>query len=124
MVEPEIYDFLGWVAEEAASCGLAVLPEVHDVYATHRRLGEHGLWTYDFVLPGLVLHAFETGDASTLADHLEQCPDRVFTTLDCHDGIPVRPDLDGILEPGGNARPRRSDRATRRERQPDHVAGA
>ena len=26
-------------------------------------------------------------------------PDRVFTTLDCHDGIPVRPDLDGILAP-------------------------
>jgi len=24
----------------------------------------------------------------------------VFTTLDCHDGIPVRPDLDGILTPG------------------------
>ncbi|HEU5204548.1 MAG TPA: hypothetical protein VFU17_09660, partial [Candidatus Limnocylindrales bacterium] len=23
-----------------------------------------------------------------------------FTMLDCHDGIPVRPDLDGILEPG------------------------
>lgn len=99
MVEPEIYDFLGWVASEAASCGLTVLPEVHDVDATHRRLGEHGLWTYDFVLPGLVLHAFETGDATRLADHLERSPDRVFTTLDCHDGIPVRPDLDGILEP-------------------------
>ena len=67
--------------------------------ATHRRLGEHGLWTYDFVLPGLVLNAFETGDATRLADHLERSPDRVFTTLDCHDGIPVRPDLDGILEP-------------------------
>jgi sucrose phosphorylase len=99
MVEPEIYDFLAWVASEAASCGLTVLPEVHDVYSTHQRLGDHGLWTYDFVLPGLVLHAFETGDATRLADHLRQSPDRVFTTLDCHDGIPVRPDLDGILEP-------------------------
>jgi sucrose 6(F)-phosphate phosphorylase len=99
MVEPEIYDFLGWVAAEAASCGLTVLPEVHDVYSTHQRLGEHGLWTYDFVLPGLLLHAFETGDATRIADHLKQSPDRVFTTLDCHDGIPVRPDLDGILEP-------------------------
>lgn len=99
MVEPEIYDFLGWVASEAGACGLTVLPEVHDVYSTHRRLGDHGLWTYDFVLPGLVLNAFETGDATRLADHLERSPDRVFTTLDCHDGIPVRPDLDGILEP-------------------------
>ena len=23
-----------------------------------------GYWTYDFVLPGLLLHAFETGDAA------------------------------------------------------------
>ena len=33
MVEPEIYEFLDWVTEEAAACGLTVLPEVHDVYA-------------------------------------------------------------------------------------------
>ena len=26
-------------------------------------------------------------------------PDRQVTTLDCHDGIPVRPDLEGILSP-------------------------
>ena len=99
MVEPEIHEFLAWVAAEAASFGLAVLPEVHDVLATHRRLSEHGMWTYDFALPGLVLRAFETGEATTLAAHLAGSPDRVFTTLDCHDGIPVRPDLDGILEP-------------------------
>jgi sucrose phosphorylase len=99
MVEPEIYDFLGWVTDEAAACGLTVLPEVHDTYATHRRLSEHGMWTYDFVLPGLILHALETGDAGQLADHLSGMPDRTFTTLDCHDGIPIRPDLDGILGP-------------------------
>ena len=99
MVEPEIYDFLGWVTDEGASCGLTVLPEVHDTYATHRRLAEHGMWTYDFVLPGLILHAFATDDAGQLAAHLAAMPDRVFTTLDCHDGIPVRPDLDGILDP-------------------------
>ena len=99
MVEPEIYEFLEWVAGEAAACGLTVLPEVHDTYATHRRLSQHGLWTYDFVLPGLILHAFETGDARRLAEHLTGMPDRVFTTLDCHDGIPIRPDLDGILSP-------------------------
>jgi sucrose phosphorylase len=99
MVEPEIYEFLDWVTEEAAACGLTVLPEVHDTYATHRRLSEHGMWTYDFVLPGLVLHALETGDARRLADHLAAMPDRVFTMLDCHDGIPIRPDLDGILAP-------------------------
>lgn len=99
MVEPEIYEFLDWVTEEAARRGLTVLPEVHDAYSTHRRLSDHGMWTYDFVLPGLVLHALETGEAQRLADHLAAMPARVFTTLDCHDGIPVRPDLDGILAP-------------------------
>ena len=99
MVEPEIYEFLDWVTAEAAARGLIVLPEVHDVFATHERLAAHGMWTYDFVLPGLVLHAIETGESRRLADHLSKAPDRVFTTLDCHDGIPIRPDLDGILQP-------------------------
>jgi sucrose phosphorylase len=100
MVEPEIYEFLDWITGVADSFGLAVLPEVHDRYPTHERLVAHGFWTYDFVLPGLVLNALETGEAPQLAAHLGRSPDRQFTTLDCHDGIPVRPDLDGILEPG------------------------
>jgi len=98
MVEPDIYAFLEWVTDVAASFGLTVLPEVHDGYATHERLSAHGFWTYDFVLPGLVLNAFHTGRSDRLAVHLSRSPDRQFTTLDCHDGIPVRPDLDGILE--------------------------
>ncbi len=51
--------------EVADSFGLVVLPEVHDRYATHERLTRHGYWTYDFVLPGLLLHAFETGDGGS-----------------------------------------------------------
>jgi sucrose phosphorylase len=99
MVEPGIWEFLAWITDVAASLGMAVLPEVHDHYATHERLSSRGFWTYDFVLPGLVLDAFETGRADRLARHLDRSPDRQVTTLDCHDGIPVRPDLDGILEP-------------------------
>jgi sucrose phosphorylase len=99
MVEPGIWEFLGWITEVARSFGMAVLPEVHDRYPTHERLSSRGFWTYDFVLPGLVLHAFETGRADRLAHHLDRSPDRQVTTLDCHDGIPVRPDLDGILKP-------------------------
>ena len=99
MVEPEIYEFLAWVTGIADSFGLVVLPEVHDVYATHERMAAHGFWTYDFVLPGLLLHTFRTGDARRLAAHLDRSPERQFTTLDCHDGIPVRPDLDDVLEP-------------------------
>ena len=99
MVEPEIHEFLAWVTGEAAALGLTLLPEVHDVYPTQQRLAAHGLWTYDFVLPALVLHALRSGDATLLARHLSGMPERVFTTLDTHDGIPVRPDLDGILPP-------------------------
>jgi sucrose phosphorylase len=98
MVEPEIYGFLDWIIGVADSLDLVVLPEVHDRYATHEALAAHGYWTYDFVLPGLLLHALETGTAARLCDHLRRSRDRQFTMLDCHDGIPVQPDLDGILE--------------------------
>jgi sucrose phosphorylase len=98
MVEPEVWEVIDWLVATADRLGLVVLPEVHDVYTTHEKLVARGYWTYDFVLPGLVLKAFETGDAASLARHLAQAPERQFTTLDCHDGIPVRPDLDGILD--------------------------
>jgi sucrose phosphorylase len=97
MVEPEIWETLDWIRGVAADLGLVILPEVHDVYATHVSLAARGYWTYDFVLPGLVLLAMASGDPARLAAHLERSPDRQFTTLDCHDGIPVDPDLTGIL---------------------------
>jgi len=99
MIEPEIYRFLEWITSVATSLGLVLLPEVHDRYTTHQELSARGYWTYDFVLPGLLLHAFRTGETARLAAHLSESPDRQFTMLDCHDGVPVRPDLDGILEP-------------------------
>jgi sucrose phosphorylase len=99
MVEPEIYTFLDWIVGVADTFGLILLPEIHDRYATHEALARHGYWTYDFVLPGLLLHAMQTGLTDRLAQHLARSPERQFTMLDCHDGIPVRPDLDGILSP-------------------------
>jgi sucrose phosphorylase len=99
MVEPEIYTFLDWIVGVADTFGLILLPEIHDRYATHEALARHGYWTYDFVLPGLLLHAMQTGLTDRVAQHLAGSPERQFTMLDCHDGIPVRPDLDGILSP-------------------------
>ena len=99
MVEPEIYEFLEWITGVADTFKLTLLPEVHDHYSTHRRLSAHGYWTYDFGLPGMVLNALYTGKANRLAEHLARAPAKQFTILDCHDGIPVRPDLDGLLEP-------------------------
>ena len=70
MVEPEIWEVMDWLVGVAGGLGLTLLPEVHDVYATHEKLSAHGYWTYDFVLPGLVLDAFWSGDATRLAAHL------------------------------------------------------
>ena len=99
MVEPEIWAFLDWATTTAEARGVSLLPEVHDVPATRDGLVGRGYWTYDFVLPGLVLHSLATGEADRLAAHLAASPHRQVTTLDCHDGIPVRPDLEGILAP-------------------------
>jgi sucrose phosphorylase len=98
MVEPEIYEFLEWISSVGDALNITLLPEVHDHYSTHQRLAAHGYWTYDFVLPAMVLDAFHTGHADRLAEHLARSPANQFTTLDCHDGIPVHPDLDGLLE--------------------------
>jgi sucrose phosphorylase len=98
MVEPDIYEFLEWISGLGDALNLTLLPEVHDRYSTHQRLSAHGYWTYDFVLPAMVLDAFHTGQAVRLAEHLARSPTKQFTTLDCHDGIPVHPDLDGLVE--------------------------
>jgi sucrose phosphorylase len=97
MVEPQIYAFLDWITDLGRSLGLVLLPEVHDRYPTHERLAAHGFWTYDFVMPALLLDALLSGDPRRLAEHIAAAPERQFTMLDCHDGIPVRPDLDGLL---------------------------
>ena len=52
-----------------------------------------GLWRRSFAREGV---------AGRLAAHLRRAPERQVTTLDCHDGIPVSPDLDGILAPAEN----------------------
>ncbi len=98
MVEPQIHDFLDWIVGVAGSLGLIVLPEIHDEYTTHEKLAARGYWSYDFVLPALVLHALETRSSRKLAAHLARSPRRQFTTLDCHDGIPIQPDLKGLLD--------------------------
>ncbi|MCL5996415.1 MAG: sucrose phosphorylase [Chloroflexi bacterium] len=97
MVEPEIYEFIDWITGVAHSFGLEVLPEVHDHYTVQFKLAAHGYWVYDFVLPGLILHTLLDKSSRKLRDYLRICPRNQFTTLDCHDGIPVQPDLDGVL---------------------------
>lgn len=97
MVEPEIYSFMDWILGVAHSLGLELLPEVHDHFSSQHKLAQHGYWVYNFVLPGLILHTLLTKSSQKLCDYLKICPRNQFTMLDCHDGIPVQPDLDDIL---------------------------
>ena len=102
-VEPEIYEFLDWIEELANSMGIEILPEVHAHYSTQFKLAEHGFWIYDFILPYLVLDALFNQSSSKLKAYLNDRPEKQFTMLDCHDGIPIKPDLNGIYD-NGNAR--------------------
>lgn len=98
-LEPQIYHFLDWMRDEAAKLGIAVLPEVHDVYQINFRLANHGCIAYDFALPYLILNALLNQTASALCHYLTMRPGGMITMLDCHDGIPVKPDLNGLYVP-------------------------
>jgi sucrose phosphorylase len=97
-VEPEIYRFHDWIRSMAASFGIDLLPELHAHPATQFNLSGHGYWIYDFILPYMILEALLLRKSGRLKKYLAVRPHRQFTMLDCHDGIPVKPDLDGLYE--------------------------
>ena len=96
-VEPDIYAFLNWIRSEAQAVNIELLPEVHAHYSIQSSLAEHNFWIYDFILPMLVLQASFSRNSRRLQRHLKRCPRRQFTMLDAHDGIPVQPDLNGVI---------------------------
>ena len=102
-VEPEIYDFLEWISGVAHSLGIELLPEIHSDYEIQYRLAEQGYWIYDFILPYTILDTFINKNSKKLLDYLRTRPHNQFTMLDCHDGIPIKPDLNGLYQPD-NAR--------------------
>jgi sucrose phosphorylase len=97
-VEPEIYQFLDWLKGIADSFDIELLPELHADFSTQLSLSEKGYWIYDFILPYMVLEALISKNSKKLKEYLAIRPHRQFTMLDCHDGIPVKPDLDGLFE--------------------------
>lgn len=97
-VEPEIYEFLDWVKELADSLAIELLPEVHSHYSIQYKLAEHGCWIYDFILPYRILDTLVNKKSRELQEYLRTRPAKQFTMLDCHDGIPVKPDLDGLID--------------------------
>lgn len=96
-VEPEIYEFLDWITELANSLGIELLPEVHSHYSIQYKLAEKGHWIYDFILPYYILETLQNKTSSRLITYLKNRPHKQFTMLDCHDGIPIKPDLDGLV---------------------------
>jgi sucrose 6(F)-phosphate phosphorylase len=99
-VEPGIWQYLEWITGLASARGIELLPEVHARPAVQEALSARGYWIYDFVLPYRILEAVLTGEPAALKDYISRRPPRQITMLDCHDGIPVKPDLDGLYEPG------------------------
>ncbi len=98
MVEPDIWEALDTITAIAARHGLSVLPEIHAQPDKIAALDGHGHPRYDFVLPGLLLDAFRTCQTHRLVAHLSTLPTTVVTTLATHDGIPIQPDLVGIVD--------------------------
>ena len=97
-VEPEIHEFLDWITALANSLGIELLPEVHAHYTTQKKLAEQGHWIYDFILPYRILETLFERDSTALVAYLKERPQKQFTMLDCHDGVPIKPDLDDLYD--------------------------
>lgn len=97
-VEPEIDQFLEWITKLADRYNIALLPEVHAPLEIQKKLTDKGFWTYDFVLPYLILETLFSRSADKLAEYLTDRSHKLFTMLDCHDGVPVKPDVDGLVD--------------------------
>lgn len=97
-IEPEIYEFLDWIKELADSFDIELLPEVHAHYLTQYKLADHGYWIYDFILPYTILDTIINKSSEKLCEYLKNRPSNQFTMLDCHDGVPVKPDLDDLID--------------------------
>ncbi len=96
-VEPDIYRFLNELKSWTEVLNMELLPEVHAPLETQLKLSDKGFWIYDFVLPYHILEAVLFHQPDRLISYLKNRPHKQFTMLDCHDGIPVKPDLDGIV---------------------------
>lgn len=97
-VEPEIYGFLEWIYKLAQSMNIEILPEIHAEYQNQFKLAKAGYWIYDFILPYTILEALTTKSSKRLKEYLKARPHNQFTMLDCHDGVPIKPDLDGLYQ--------------------------
>ena len=97
-VEPQIWTFLEQMAAHAKKQGITLLPEVHAHYTIQYKLAKAGYWIYDFILPYKITEAILTKNSAALAAYLKVRPHNQFTMLDCHDGLPIKPDIDDLAD--------------------------
>jgi len=97
-VEPEIFEYLEWIRNLANSLDIEILPEIHAEYETQFKLAKEGYWIYDFILPYSILEALISKSSQRLKEYLKIRPHNQFTMLDCHDGVPIKPDLNGLYQ--------------------------
>ena len=97
-LEPDMYDYIKEIKAITDKLNIDILPEVHAHYKTQYRLAKQGVWIYDFVLPYMILDTLMFKNHVKLYQYLQDRPENQFTTLDCHDGIPTKPDLDDIID--------------------------
>lgn len=95
-VEPQVWGLIEDLNRTLDSMGMTLLPEVHDRYETALKIARRGHFTYDFVLPLLILHSIYSASSKEMKRWFAICPENQFTVLDTHDGIGVY-DADGIV---------------------------
>lgn len=88
-VEPDIWNLLDEVRQEAEKYNITLLPEIHEHYSIQMKIAEHDYFIYDFAMPMIVLFSLYSGRTDRLAAWLRKSPMKQFTTLDTHDGIGV-----------------------------------
>ena len=101
MNDPDTWEFLEEIHQMAEAEGLDLLPEIHASYGekVYQKIADQGYLVYDFFLPGLLIDAIETKDATTLLKWANEIVDnkmRTVNMLGCHDGIPLL-DLKGLV---------------------------
>ncbi|EPH06773.1 sucrose phosphorylase [Propionibacterium sp. oral taxon 192 str. F0372] len=99
--DPDTWELLAKVRKLADERGVKLLPEIHSRYEEriHEEISARGYLTYDFFLPGLLIHSLATRDTGVLKRWIGELVDkdiRTINMLGCHDGIPLL-DLKGLL---------------------------
>jgi sucrose phosphorylase len=91
---PGTWDYLERIKDIATANNLLLLPEIHAEYGLHLHdeVAAKGYYIYDFFLPGLCIHAIESGNSSAILKWAKEIISKGYKTvnmLGCHDGIPV-----------------------------------